>query len=131
MYATLGWINVALLAVMLLPYLLRLMGSRIFHWKGKGYIKTLKGLRTLHKPLGAVLVISVVAHGVMALGAWRLHTGMILGGVLVITATLGLSFYISKKKELFAWHKRSMAVVVVMVLIHLIFPSAIYTLFGI
>ena len=129
-YELMGWLSVWTLAVMLMPYLLRFANNRFFHWKGKTYNKILKGLRTVHKPLGAVLLVAIAVHGTLALGGLRLHTGSILGSSLFITATLGVLFHLYKKKALFLWHKRMAAVTVLLFAVHFFFPSAVYRLFG-
>ena len=67
-------------------------------------------------------------HGYMALGAFKLHTGTLLYLSIIATAGLGGSFYKTKKKVFFTWHRRMAFVTVVMFLIHFFAPSAIYYL---
>jgi hypothetical protein len=129
MYAILGWLNVFLLVVMTAPYWLRFLNNHTLRLKGGAYGKTIKVLRTIHKPLGIVIVLIALVHGYLALGALRIHTGLILWLMIFITASLGASFYFTKKKSLFVWHKRMVLVVILFLLIHRLFPNAVYTLF--
>ena len=129
MYAVLGWVNVALLALMTAPYWLRFLNKHVFHTQGGIYAKLIKGLRKVHKPLGLAVILIAAIHGYLALGALRLHTGTLLGTGIVLTAALGISFYRMRKKPLFAWHKRLALLVILLLLLHLLFPGAIYSLF--
>lgn len=131
MFRVLGWFNVFLLTVMTAPYWLRFLNSHTLHLKGGAYGKTIKVLRAVHKPVGAAILLIAVLHGYLALGALRIHTGSILWTAVFLTAALGASFYLSKKRPLFQWHKRLAATAVTLLLIHLLFPSAVYTLFRI
>lgn len=131
MYAVIGWFNVAFVIIMTAPLWLRLINKRAFHNKNKALAKLTKTLRTVHKPLGIAIVVLAVVHGILALGALRLHTGTIAGIMLIITAVLGGSFYRLKKKPLYIAHRTVALVFALFVLVHLIFPSAIWSLFGI
>jgi len=128
MYVFFGWLNIALIAVMTSPFWLRFLNDRTLHLKGGAYGKTIKFLRTIHKPLGVVILIIALVHGYLALGAFRLHTGLLLWLSVFITAVLGISFYFTRKKALFLWHRRMVLVVLFFLLVHLIFPSAVYYL---
>ncbi|MBE0600760.1 MAG: hypothetical protein IH607_03170 [Firmicutes bacterium] len=75
----------------------------------------------------AILVIMAI-HGYLALGALRLHTGTIAGIFLLITVILGGLFFFTKKKKAFVWHKRFVAILLLFIAIHLLFPSAVYYL---
>ena len=128
MYAFLGWLNVAFLVIMMAPYWLRFLNKRVLHLKDGAYGKTVKVLRAIHKPLGLSILTIALLHGYLALGALRLHTGSILWMVLFITAAFGALFYFTKKKSLFAWHKGMVIGVILLLLLHLIYPSAVYYL---
>lgn len=130
MYSTLGWLNIGFLVLMTAPYWLRLLNKHTLHLKGGAYAKTIKALRAIHKPLGLTVVVVMLVHGYLALGSLRLHTGTIVGVMLLITASLGGLFYFTKKRFAFTWHKRMALLLVVLLLIHLIFPSAVYYLFN-
>ncbi len=128
MYAVLGWLNVGFIAVMTAPYWLRFINNHTLHLKGGLYAKTIKVLRTVHKPLGAAVLLIMLIHGYLALGALRLHTGTITGVLLLLTAMLGSVFFFTKKKAAFVWHKRMVGLLVIFIAIHLLFPSAVYYL---
>ena len=128
MYRFLGWLNVALLVVMTSPYWLRFLNNHLLHSKSAFYRKTVKLLRSIHKPLGAAVILVALIHGYLALGAFRLHTGTLLGIAVVLTAILGATFFISKKRTAFVWHKRMVLIALLLLLLHLLFPSAVYYL---
>jgi len=128
MYEVLGWLNVAFLALMTAPYWLRFLNSRFLHVKGGAYAQIIKVLRKVHKPLGIAILLIAVLHGYLALGALRLHTGTILWTTLFITAGFGSLFYFTKKKPLFVWHKRLVLIALALLLLHLLYPSAVYYL---
>ena len=131
MYAVIGWFNVAFVVIMTAPFWLRLVNKHAFQNKNKALAKLAKLLRTVHKPLGIAIVVLAVVHGILALGALRLHTGTIAGIMLIITAVLGGSFYGLKKKPVLIAHRTMALLFALLVLVHLIFPSAIWSLFGI
>ena len=131
MYRVLGWFNVGFLAVMTSPYWLRFLNNHTLRLKGGTYGKVIKILRAVHKPLGAAILVIAAIHGYLALGALRLHTGTIVGSMVLITAVLGATFFFTKKKAVFVWHKRMVLAVILFLLIHLLFPGAVYSLFRI
>jgi hypothetical protein len=125
-YIYIGWFNVALLAVMTAPYWLRFLNNHTLRLKGGAYAKTIKFLRKIHKPLGLFILLLALYHGYLALGALRPHTGVLVWLAVFLTASLGLSFYLTKKKTFFKWHKRMVLAVLALLLLHLLFPSALY-----
>ena len=129
MYQVLGITSAVLLGIITSPYWLRKLNQWFFHIKGKPYLQLIKFLRRLHKPLGIALLLVLLIHGYLALGALRLHTGSIAFLAVLFTASLGGAFYKWKKPVLLKWHRRAALIVVAFVLIHLIFPNAIYYLF--
>ena len=128
MYVFLGWLNVALITVMTAPFWFRMLNNHTLRLRGGGYAKTIKVLRGMHKPLGALILLITLYHGYLALGALRLHTGTIAGTLVLITAILGSLFFMTKKKSFFLWHKRFAFLLVLLLLIHLLFPGAVYSL---
>lgn len=128
MYAVLGWLNIGFIAVMTAPHWLRFLNNHTLRLKGGGYAKTIKVLRTIHKPLGILILILAAIHGYLALGALRLHTGTIAGTMLLITVILGSLFYFTRKRPAFVWHKRFVVILLFFIAIHLLFPSAVYYL---
>ncbi|NCB41550.1 MAG: hypothetical protein EOM59_02915 [Clostridia bacterium] len=128
MYVIMGWLGVLAFMVMTSPFWLRFINDRTLHLKGGTYGKALKLSRKIHKPLGVGFVAFSLVHGRLALGSFRLHTGTLLWLSLFITAGLGILYYSQKKKDLFVWHRRMALVVLFLLLIHLIFPMALYYL---
>ncbi len=128
MYSVLGWLNVVVLAVILSPYVLGFLNRKFFKTKSKGFRDAMKFLRRLHKPLGVTLAILALVHGYLAMGGFRLHTGSLLYLSIFITALLGGSFYRLKKRSLFTWHKRMALLSFLLLLLHLLYPSALYYL---
>lgn len=131
MYAVFGWINISLITLMLLPFAIFNLNSLLFKKKVSVYLKLAKFLRKLHRYLGIPLVISVIYHGFLALGSFRLHTGTILGIMLIVVAIFGMIFILFKKKWAFKTHKLLAILLMLLLILHLIFPSALYYIFGI
>ncbi len=130
LYSILGIINVLLIALITAPYWLRRASKWLFPKKKIMASKGMKALRALHKPLGICLLIVSLIHGYLAWGSLRPHTGTLLGAAVLITVALGGAFYRLKKKGLFKAHKIGALAVVLLTLLHLIAPSAIYYIFG-
>lgn len=129
MYRILGWLNIALLVTVTSPYWIRRLGQWLFPGKRSAIAKWIKPLRAIHKPLGAALAVLALVHGYLALGSLRLHTGSVVWVLVLATAALGILFYRRKKAPLFRWHKRLALATVLLTLVHLIFPHALYYLF--
>ncbi|MFO7888679.1 MAG: hypothetical protein R6U59_10245 [Eubacteriales bacterium] len=128
MYSILGWLNVLILGVLISPYILNLLNKHIFKPKNNNIRNIIKFLRKLHKPLGLTLAVVALIHGYLALGTFRLHTGSFLYFSIIITGVLGGSFYKLKKKILFAWHKKFAFISLIALIVHLLYPNAIYYL---
>ncbi len=116
---------------MLLPYVMRKLNERFFKIKHGAYISLNKLLRKAHRYLGVVLIASAATHGILALGSLRIHTGTVLGAFAVITALFGFAFIFIKKKWIFKTHKTLAFLLVALLLVHLIVPSALYYIFGV
>lgn len=129
LYSILGILNVVLLIVITSPYWLRRVGQWFFPKKKIVSAKLMKTLRALHKPFGICLLLITLAHGYLALGALRLHTGTLVGIMVLITVVLGGMFYKKKKAVLFKWHKRAALLTVLLTLLHLFIPNALYYIF--
>jgi len=120
-----GWLNIGLLVVMVLPFLLRQFSTRVKKVKGKWYPKLNKFLRTIHKPLGIAIVLLSMLHGYLVFGGFRLHTGTLELFAIVIMAALGAAFYFTKKKPFLVWHRWALVLLVLMVLLHQILRNLI------
>lgn len=77
-----------------------------------------------------MLLAIAATHGYMALGAIRLHTGSVAYLSFAVTACLGLTFYFIKKRPVLKLHRAFALISVLLVLLHLFFPSALYYIFG-
>ena len=122
MYKFLGFLNIALIVLITAPYWVRKLNQWFFHSKSGRYTKLMKGLRACHKPAAVVLLISILAHGWLALGAFSLHTGTVAAASFLLTALFGLLFYLLHKKGLLQWHRALALISVLLVCIHLLFP---------
>lgn len=131
-YSNLGWLNLIILGILITPYILRYLNKFIpLSSKAKKdyYLPSLKFFRKIHKPIGILLIIIPPIHGYMALGALRLHTGLVLYLSALATAILGGIFYKTKKKSLFKFHKIMALITILLFLLHFFVPNALYYLF--
>ncbi len=125
MFSFLGWLNVVLLGILVLPWILVRLNKYVLKTKSKAYLNFIRFLRSFHKPLGILMVIVALVHGYMAFGFnLRLHTGPVLALTAIIAMVTGGMYYKLKKKNVFLVHKIFSALAVVMLLIHLFFPRA-------
>lgn len=127
----LGWVAVALTALVTAPYWLRKLNGWTFKTRDKRFLNFIKFLRKLHKPAGILLVALTLWHGLLALGTLRLHTGLIAHVAFVITGLLGIAFWLIKDKRAFQGHKVMALVSVMLVLVHIFWRGAVYQLFGV
>ena len=127
----LGWATLIAVAVMVLPYVLRMLNTWVFKRKSKGLLQVIKFLRAIHKPLGLLIVLVAMVHGFGMLGRFRLHTGSLTLMSLVLTGILGAIFWQKKDKRALQGHRVMSLVSVILLLIHLFWPSALFKLFGI
>lgn len=119
MYKILGWTNAIVTIILILPFALQSIVK-----KKEGILSSIiKFLRKFHKVLGIVIFISIAFHGIMALGSFSLHTGTVAGVAFVITAILGTLFVMLKKKKIFTTHRVLAYMYVIIVAVHLLFPS--------
>jgi hypothetical protein len=91
----------------------------------------MRALRKSHRYIGIALVASIIAHGWLALGSLRLHTGTLAGTMALIMAAFGLIFILAKKKWAFKIHKALAIAFIALLVLHLISPYALYYIFGI
>ena len=131
MYKTLGIISLILVILITAPYWLRVLNSWTLKTKDKRFFSLLKFLRKLHKPLGLLLAAVSLWHGYLAWGSLRPHTGMLAFLGFIITACFGGIYYKIKNKKLFKAHKIMALVSVGLLLLHLVWPAALWSLFRI
>lgn len=121
MYQVLGWLNVALVVMQLIPLLLKVKQVR-----QQVLVKqTIQHIRKLHRISGILLTMSILLHGYLALGRIILHTGVIAGGWALLTVSVGsLHYYMkNKKKWIFILHRSLAGVLVGLILVHLFVPG--------
>lgn len=128
MFRTLGWINAALLLIVLLPWLGTRLNKLAFSGKNKGLQSFVRAMRKVHKPAGVLLVILAYVHGTMALGSLRLHTGTILFFAALVTAIFGAAFWQIKKRGIFTVHKALALLTALLFLFHWLIPGALRNL---
>lgn len=131
MYKTLGTISLILVIIITAPYWLRTLNSWTVKTKDKRFFNLLKFLRMLHKPLGLALAVLVIWHGTLAWGWSRLHTGHLALIGFLITVILGGAHYKLKNKKLFKAHKLMALISVLLLVLHRLWPSALWRIFGI
>jgi hypothetical protein len=131
-FRVLGYIMVALAVIASSPYWVARLNKWTFKTRDPRYIKLLKFLRNIHKPIGVLLLIGSLIHGYQA---YRLnpHTGFVVFLSFLAAVLLGGKHYSSKKKnpKVFKAHKIMVLVSFALLLIHLLWPSALGQLFGI
>ncbi|MPN31812.1 hypothetical protein SDC9_179287 [bioreactor metagenome] len=131
MYKILGIISLILVIVITSPFWLRTLNSWTVKTKDKRFFNLLKFLRKLHKPLGLALAVLVIWHGTLAWGWGRLHTGHLALIGFLITVILGGAYYKLKNKKLFKAHKLMALISVLLLVLHRLWPSALFRIFGI
>ena len=131
MYKILGIISLILVIVITSPFWLRTLNSWTVKTKDKRFFNLLKFLRKLHKPLGLALAVLVIWHGTLSWGWSRLHTGHLALIGFLITVILGGAHYKLKNKKLFKAHKLMALISVLLLVLHRLWPSALWRIFGI
>lgn len=129
MYKWLGYISVVLVVLLTAPYWLRIINGWTFKTKDKRFFNLIKFLRKLHKPMGIALAVIPLWHGYLALGSIRLHTGLLAYSAFFLTVSLGIWFYLKKGKSIFKIHKSLALLAVLLLIVHLLWPSALWYLF--
>lgn len=127
MFSILGYLSTALLVILVMPYVLRIANKKYFKNNEK-IKKVVKELKKVHKPAGILLAVLSLIHGYMAFGGFALHTGSLLYLAMFITIIFGVLFGYKKKKVFLDTHKVFVVVTIVLLAVHLLFPSALYYL---
>ncbi|MEX1376040.1 MAG: hypothetical protein AB1Z23_01075 [Eubacteriales bacterium] len=118
MYSVLGWTNVTIAALMLLPFVL----VKFIKNKDGALKKIQKVLLKMHRPLSGLLLVSAIVHGYLALGTFALHTGTLLVISLVVSGIFASIFIMKKKKIFFNLHRMMASIFIVLLFVHLLFP---------
>ena len=127
MYKILGYISSALLALLVLPYVLRIINTKYLK-RNKSINNVIKVLKKYHKVFGAAALILSLIHGYMALGGFRLHTGSLLFMSMALAAITGILFSKKKKKSFLTLHRAFSVLSVALLGLHFFFPSALFYL---
>lgn len=125
MFRILGWINVGLLVIVLLPWIGTKVNKLFFEGKNESLRTGIRWIRTVHKPAAVLLVVVAIVHGYLAVGRLILHTGTVLYVSLLLTAVTGIGFWRRKKKVIFQGHKFFALVSTLLFLLHWLAPGAL------
>lgn len=123
MYEALGSLSALLFLFLICPFVLNSINKRFYNYQNQNLMKWSKRMRKYHKQAGVLIAIIAIIHGSLILGEFKLHTGFVLYTGILITAILGFSYFKTKKKALYVWHKRMMFVDLVLLIIHLTVPN--------
>lgn len=123
MAGALGSLSAILFLFLILPFVLNLINKRFYDYQNQNLMKWSKAIRKYHKQAGVLIAIVAITHGILMLGEFKLHTGFVLYIGILITAILGFSYYKSKNKSLYMWHKRMMFLDLILLIIHLTVPG--------
>ena len=123
MYKALGSLSAILFLFLICPFVLNLINKKYYDYHNQNLIKWSKRMRKYHKQAGVLIAVIAIIHGSLILGEFKLHTGFVLYAGILITAILGFSYYKTKKKSLYMWHKRMMFVDLVLLIVHLTIPD--------
>lgn len=127
MYSVLGYLSLAMLVILALPYPLRILNKKMLDNNPK-ITSLVKQLKKIHRPVGAAVGVLAIVHGYMAMGSLRLHTGTLTYLSMLIAVCFGGLFHIKKKKTFLTLHRSFAVITLGLLAVHLLFPSAIYYL---
>lgn len=119
MTAYLGWLNVVLLSVSLLPLLLRRYGKLTQKNPSKRLNAALRFLSKIHPCIGITLAITGFLHGYRALGVIRLHTGFVTWFLVLILFGIGIWGKLSKNSYWLTLHRAVALLLVFSLLLHI------------
>lgn len=128
MYKFLGWTNVFILFLLVLPCILTFYNKMLRKGSFK-LIVTILFLKKLHKKLGILLLFMPLLHGYMVLREIPFHTGSVLYLFILLTIIHGAIYSQFKKKIHFKLHKILAIISCLLFLLHLSFPWAFSYIF--
>lgn len=114
-----------MMLVMILPYLLR-KANGMFFKNNKSITKLSKFFRSIHRPVGVLLLVIAPIHSYLIFGGFRLHSGSILYLSMIVTSALGMYFAVKKKKKALTLHRLSVLCIAFFLFLHIFFPSYLY-----
>lgn len=123
MISFLGYFNIVLLVIILSLFVVRRINKYGFKSKSLILKKLTKILSTIHPFLGVLMIVIAFIHGYLALGYLTLHTGVVLGGILMIQVILGILLKRSKIKGIIKIHRSFSFLLILAVIIHVFFTN--------
>ena len=110
-----GWLNVFLLVMLSLTIIpLKFMSS-------KGTMK--KAVISFHPFAGSIFIVSVIAHGYYMMGGIYMHTGTVLGAVIIFGYAIYFVLRMFKSKHAHWFHKLVPIPALILMVIHLVAPA--------
>jgi len=110
-----GWLNVFLLVMLSLTAIpLKFLSS-------KGTFK--KAILNFHPFAGSIFITSVIAHGYYMMGGFFMHTGTVLGAVIIFGYVIYFMLRTFKSKHAHWFHRLVPVPAMILMVIHLVFPS--------
>lgn len=110
-----GWLNVFLLIM------LSFTGIPLKFLSSKGTLK--KAIMSFHPFVGSIFIVSVLAHGYYMMGGIYMHTGTVLGAVVVIGYVIYMLLRMIKSKHAHWFHRFVPLPALILMVIHLVFPA--------
>ena len=110
-----GWLNVFLLVM------LSMTGIFLKFLSSKGTLK--KSIFKFHPFIGIALILSVLTHGYYMMGGIFMHTGTVLGAVIIFGYVIYYILRTIKSKHAHWFHRAVPIPAVILMIIHLFFPS--------
>ena len=124
MYKILGWLNVFILLIIIMPCMLIFYNKLLKNISLK-LLFVIMFLKKFHKPLGIILLFMPLIHGYMALGEISFHTGSILYVCILLSIIHGAIYSQFRKRFHFVLHKLLAALSFVLFFLHLFYPWAL------
>lgn len=121
MYRILGWINVIILLLLVLPCILSFYNQLLKQSSFKISCFAL-AFKKLHKRLGILLLFMPLIHGYMALGEIKLHTGTLVYLFILLSTIHGAIYSQFKKRFHLHLHKILALISIFIFAIHLFHP---------
>jgi hypothetical protein len=114
-----GWLNVILLCISLLPFLLRRFRKYILKKPSKKLNALLRPLSKIHPFIGVTLMVMGFLHGYMALRSFRLHTGYITWFLVIVLFSIRIWGNLSKNRYWLVLHRAVALLLVIALMIHI------------
>ena len=116
----LGWVNIALLVLVISHFILRRVNKYGFKNKGKLLRRIATSMSKVHPYIVGLLLVTAFLHGYNLAGGIRLHSGFIAFAVILLQSGFGILVKYVKKKPVLIIHRITGLLLVVSVFIHVI-----------